>query len=106
MVFTRVERDQPHISVINGIVLPVEQFLKCTVVGAVTRDRVHVSRFCLNGSPTSSACLRMNLVPFNSDRDGHAAFVEQFKAVQSDIEQISLTLRDVYEYNLAANTWS
>ena len=43
MVFTRVEWDQPHVSIVNCVVFAVEELFKSTVVGTMARNRVHVS---------------------------------------------------------------
>jgi len=53
VVFTLVERHQPHVPVVDSVVSAIEELLESTMVRSVTRDGVHVSWLGINSCLTS-----------------------------------------------------
>ena len=43
VVLSFVEGNEPHVAIVDGVVLVVEQFFECTVVLLLTRNAVHVA---------------------------------------------------------------
>lgn len=78
MIFTSVERDQPHVAIIDRTVLAIEKLFKSAVIRTMSRDRIHVPWFGLDlrFAPLPSLCVI--LVLLNCDWNGEASIIEDF----------------------------
>ena len=86
MVLTLVERNQPHVTIITRIILPVEELLKCAMVTAMPRDGVHVSWLSRHISLATLPRFIVHLASLDRNWDGLAAFVQDLQAIKSDVE--------------------
>lgn len=81
MIFTAVEWYQPHVSVVDGVVCAIDQLVECSMVLAMSRNRVHIPWVCLQILDVQFYLLLIDIIDFNS--------------IETNIEQISPALGDV-----------
>ena len=92
MLFTLIERNQPHVMIVCCVVHAVEQFVQSAIIRAMPCYRVHISRICLD--------IRY------INRDHSSLSVDDLDSREAYIEEISPCLCNVHFNNSTSEATS